>query len=80
MGVQLLDGRRFNEADNPTGEPVAIVDDMLAHRFWPNQRAIGQHLAIDSTSVGLSACAVAACWIPARRALANSPVQSLRTE
>jgi predicted permease len=52
VGARMVDGRLFTEADDHTGEPVAIVDESLARRFWPDQRAVGQRLAIDSISVG----------------------------
>jgi putative ABC transport system permease protein len=52
VGAHLVDGRLVTEADNPTGEPVVIIDERLARRLWPGQRAVGQRLAVDPNSTG----------------------------
>ena len=44
MGISLVRGRYFDERDNETGAPVAIVDETLAHTYWPHQDAIGQRI------------------------------------
>jgi hypothetical protein len=44
MGVSLLKGRYFTEQDNRQSPEVAIVDDKLAARFWPNESALGKRL------------------------------------
>ena len=46
MGVRLLRGRWFTEQDGRDAHTVAIIDESLARRFWPNQDPIGQHLDI----------------------------------
>jgi len=52
VGAHLVDGRAFTEDDGPGGEPVAIVDDLLARRFWPGARAVGQRFAVDPDTTG----------------------------
>jgi predicted permease len=42
MGIPLLKGRLFNEADGNKGPLVVIVSKALARRFWPNENAIGK--------------------------------------
>ena len=42
LHIPLLEGRDFAPADSPDGPPVAIVNQTLAQRLWPNQPAIGR--------------------------------------
>ncbi|MGE5326988.1 MAG: ADOP family duplicated permease [Deltaproteobacteria bacterium] len=42
MGISLQQGRDFNEHDTATSLPVAIINDALARRFFPNEDPIGQ--------------------------------------
>jgi putative ABC transport system permease protein len=45
MGVSILRGREFVEADT-TGNRTAIISQETAQRFWPNQEAVGKHLRL----------------------------------
>lgn len=42
MGIPILAGRGFAESDGPQSDPVAIVNDLLAERFWPRENPIGR--------------------------------------
>jgi predicted permease len=45
MKIPLKQGRFFTDADwQPTAQPVAIVDEKFAQRFWPAGDAIGKHV------------------------------------
>jgi putative ABC transport system permease protein len=44
LGVPLLAGRDFNDADRRNGEPVVIVSQSLAQRMFPNGDAINRHV------------------------------------
>ena len=44
LKIPLLAGRDFNASDTSTAPVVAIVNDTLARRLWPNGNAIGQRL------------------------------------
>lgn len=45
LRVPLLEGRLFDDAvDTSTSPPVAIVNETLARRLWPDGRAVGRRL------------------------------------
>ena len=45
MEVPLIKGRFFNDFDAlPNAQPVAIIDEKFAQRFWPSENPIGKHL------------------------------------
>lgn len=44
MGATLARGRFFDQRDVDGAPPVLIIDEKLAHRFWPNQDAIGKRM------------------------------------
>lgn len=46
MGIPLLKGREFTEADTTGAPGVVIVDDLMARAFWPDQDPIGKRLKL----------------------------------
>ncbi len=44
MGIPLILGRVFDERDRAETAPVAIIDDRLAQRLWPEEDPIGKRL------------------------------------
>src|SRR5271170_5890118 len=46
MGIPLLAGRVFSQDDREGAAPVAIINDTMASRFWPNQYALGKRLQL----------------------------------
>src|SRR5262249_48188805 len=42
MDVPIVSGRAFTADDRPETPRVAIVNETMARRFWPNQDAIGK--------------------------------------
>jgi predicted permease len=42
MKVPLLRGRGFTEFDNETSTRVAVINQIMAQRFWPNEDAVGE--------------------------------------
>jgi putative ABC transport system permease protein len=52
VGARLVEGRFFTEADDTTSLPVAIVDERLAQRTWPGERAIGKRFIGDPLTSG----------------------------
>ena len=47
MGVRLIRGRAIDERDTETSEPVALVNETMARRFWPGQDPIGRSVQAD---------------------------------
>ena len=44
MGIPVLHGRPFSEADSATAPGVAIVDEITAKQYWPNGDAMGKRM------------------------------------
>jgi putative ABC transport system permease protein len=52
MRIPLVAGRRFDERDRLDSEPVVMINQSMAHRYWPGQEAIGKRFkwgAVDSS-------------------------------
>ena len=48
MRIPLVKGRFFTDVDMPqNAEPVAIIDEKFAQRFWPSGDAVGKHVWSD---------------------------------
>ncbi|MCI0388414.1 MAG: ABC transporter permease [Acidobacteria bacterium] len=46
MGVGVIKGRGFSDADAPNSSRVIIVNETLAKKFWPDGDALGKRLRI----------------------------------
>jgi putative ABC transport system permease protein len=44
LGVPLKAGRTFTQQDGAGAHPVVVINEALAHRFFPNENPIGQSL------------------------------------
>ena len=42
MGVPIVEGRAFADADRPDTRRVAVVNETFVRRYWPRQSAIGK--------------------------------------
>ncbi len=42
MGLTLVRGRFLSDADREDALPVAVINDTMAARYWPNEDAIGR--------------------------------------
>lgn len=42
MGITLVRGRFFSQQDNANAPLVAIIDESMAHRYWPGENAVGK--------------------------------------
>ena len=54
LGIPLLRGRDFDATDRDNGLPVAIVDETLAKRFWPDGDAVGHRILMTGSTTWLS--------------------------
>jgi predicted permease len=50
LGVPVLIGRDFADSDTATSPPVAIINELFAQRFLPNQNPLGHHIAPSGTN------------------------------
>jgi predicted permease len=50
MRIPLLRGRAFRENDDEKAPLVAIVNQEMAHEFWPNEDAIGKRFSLKSAT------------------------------
>lgn len=48
VGETLLRGRAFNSGDTQTAPQVAIINQSLASRYWPNEDPVGQRITFDN--------------------------------
>jgi putative ABC transport system permease protein len=92
MRIPLLKGRTFTPGDD-RGAKVAMVNQELARRFWPNQNAIGQKIYIgrrteanevvgvvpDVKNVGLAVAAQPEIYVPIAQVTSGFLTVSVRT-
>src|SRR5262249_40244117 len=44
MRIDFIAGRDFNDMDKADGLAVAVIDEKMAKRFWPNQSPVGKRI------------------------------------
>ncbi|MGH9706886.1 MAG: ABC transporter permease [Candidatus Acidiferrales bacterium] len=47
MKIPLKDGRVFTAADGPEAPAVAMINEAMADRYWPNQNPVGQQIRLE---------------------------------
>jgi putative ABC transport system permease protein len=52
LGVPLIEGRGFTDADRADALPVAVVDERMAEEFWPGESAIGKRVFLADFAPG----------------------------
>jgi putative ABC transport system permease protein len=87
LGIKTRSGRFFDRTDNTDSLPVAVVDEITASRYWPNQSAIGKRIQLSPsengpwlTVVGIASSVagqpytpqIGAIYRPIRQALPNA--------
>ena len=94
MGTRLLSGRVFDERDRPGAPSVAIINETLARRFWPNGDSLGKRIDIhfgvagtqeivgvvsDIKREGLDRASVLEIYVPYWQASVNGMALVVRT-
>lgn len=51
MGIPLVHGRAFDEHDDASREPVAVINEGMARRFWPNEDPLGKRIKIGTRNL-----------------------------
>jgi predicted permease len=46
LNVPIMEGRPFQETDRAESRPVAIVNELFAHKYYPSQSAVGKRLRL----------------------------------
>jgi hypothetical protein len=47
LRIPLLHGRLFDDHDGPSGPSVAIINETMARKFWPDENALGKRFRLD---------------------------------
>lgn len=50
MKIPAIAGRDFKDTDTLHSQPVAIINETFARRYWPNASAIGAHIKLDDNN------------------------------
>lgn len=46
LQTPLISGRVFTDADNDKGEPVVLIDQTAAERYWPHEDPVGKRVLV----------------------------------
>ncbi|HJU44605.1 MAG TPA: ABC transporter permease [Vicinamibacterales bacterium] len=52
MGIPIRRGRGFNQNDSPSAPPVAVINETMARKLFPNEDPIGQHVRTGPSPTG----------------------------
>ena len=52
MGISLLSGRWFTDADSSGNPAVAVITESSARKFFPGQNPIGKHVCFSEQASG----------------------------
>jgi predicted permease len=72
LGISVIAGRNFNATES---EPVVIVDENVANRYWPSASALGQRVRREADSSGVWSTIVGVVPAVKHASLAEDPVK-----
>jgi len=87
LGIQVLKGRTFTDADDEQAPKVAVVNETLAHHMWPGEDPLGKELPLmndminvvgvvaDTRHEGLSADVESEIYLPLLQSGLITPMQ-----
>jgi predicted permease len=81
LGVPLLRGRTWSQVENDRAAHVAVVNQEMARRFWPNGDPIGQKIRLPEFkpfTAWILAAARSNDWLEVIGIAGNTPNQGLR--
>jgi putative ABC transport system permease protein len=52
MEVPVITGRSFTESDDTKAQPVLLIDDTLARRYWPGEDPVGKRIRFGGAPPG----------------------------
>ena len=52
MGIPIRRGRNFDATDTPTAPPVAVINETMATKLFPDQEPLGQHVRMGPNPSG----------------------------
>jgi predicted permease len=52
MGIPLVRGRLFGPTDGPGAPPVAVINETMARKLFPDQDPVGQHVRTGPNATG----------------------------
>jgi putative ABC transport system permease protein len=52
LRIPLLSGRVWDQMENMRGSPVAVINETMARRYWPNNDPLGQSLRLPDLKGG----------------------------
>jgi putative ABC transport system permease protein len=58
LEIPVSAGREFTSADNTSTQPVIVINESAARRFWPGKTPIGREIALSESPVALKVIGV----------------------